>query len=205
MNLEMPRIRALITDLGGVLVRFDHGITSRALASMSGRPEPEVRHLLYGTDHGYDEGRISSQEFHTWTTRHLGVSIPFERFREIWSDIFFPNPGVENLLGVFKGRYPIVLLSNTNEMHFQHLVERFDVLGLPDRFILSYRIGCSKPDPRIYQAAIEAAGHSGDVCVYIDDIPDYVQAASRQGMHGIVFRTAEELQMDLAALGLSFE
>ena len=118
---------------------------------------------------------------------------------------FFPNPGVENLLGVFKGRYPIVLLSNTNEMHFQHLVERFDVLGLPDRFILSYRIGCSKPDPRIYQAAIEAAGHSGDVCVYIDDIPDYVQAASRQGMHGIVFRTAEELQMDLAALGLSFE
>lgn len=199
----MSEIRAIITDLGGVLVRFDHRIASRAFALLSGKPEQDVHALLYGSEHGYDRGTVSSAEFHLWAAHRLGLSTSFEAFRKVWSDIFAPDPGVHDLFSRLKGRYPIVLLSNTNEMHFRHLVEGFSVLGLPDRFVLSYELGCAKPDPHIYRAAVQASGCPPEECVYIDDIPAYVEAASCQGLRGVWFHGVEALREELRSLGVS--
>jgi putative hydrolase of the HAD superfamily len=63
------------------------------------------------------------------------------------------------------------------------------VLGLRrffDAFVISARLGCLKPDPRIYRQAIAEMGLPAGQLVFVDDWPDYVRAAITLGLGGIV-------------------
>jgi len=60
-----------------------------------------------------------------------------------------------------------------------------------------------KPDPPIYHACLEALGVPAPQALFIDDREVNITGAHAVGMHGIVFRTAEELQADLEPYGLA--
>ncbi len=57
-----------------------------------------------------------------------------------------------------------------------------------DAFVISSKLGCLKPDPRIYHAAIEQIAVKPESILFVDDGPDYVQAAKALGMRGAVMR-----------------
>ena len=42
-------------------------------------------------------------------------------FTNIWSDIFSPNPGIDEIINSLINKHKIGILSNTNEMHFQYI------------------------------------------------------------------------------------
>ncbi len=60
----------------------------------------------------------------------------------------------------------------------------------------------SKPNPAIYKAGLAKCGVAAKEALYIDDIPAYVEAAQGLGMDGIVFSSAEQLQIALQARGI---
>ena len=76
-------------------------------------------------------------------------------------------------------------------------LELFNYLGF------SGELRIAKPNPAIYHACLEALGVPAAQTLFIDDREVNVAAARAVGMHGIVFRSAEELHADLEPYGLA--
>ena len=194
----------IVFDLGKVILDFDHRVITRRLARISGVFEARVHDLVFGRDleRMYDRGKMSSTGFYHTVVKSLGIEMPFEEFRDIWTGIFTANTEVCRIIEKLKKRYRLILLSNTNEMHFDYVLRTFEILSAFDDYVLSYRVGERKPHPNVYAAALERAGCPASECVYVDDMEEYVGAARRLGIHALVFRNAQQLEEDLRALNV---
>lgn len=200
-------IRSLIFDLGRVLVPFDFSIGYQLMSEHCGLGPEEVRARLHadGLVHGFESGQIGRFEFHRRIESLLETAIPYERFCEIWFSIFLPATLVpDSLLAALHQRYRIVLLSNTNPIHFEMILSRYAILCHFDAFVLSYEVGAMKPDPRIYEAAVAAARCAPPECFFTDDIPDYIAAARSAGIDAVQFVDARQLEGELCARGVSW-
>jgi len=193
-------IELIIFDLGNVILNFDHMIICKKLSKVSKFSPQEVYDVVFtsGLERLYDEGKISTENFFKEISNKLGLDISWRVFKLIWQDIFWLNEGIEKILLSLKGRYKLFLLSNTNKLHFEFAKNKFDVLNLMDEYILSYKIGFSKPSQEIFLEALKISKVEPARCIYIDDIKEYVTCASKIGMKGILFHSIDELKMDLA-------
>jgi putative hydrolase of the HAD superfamily len=205
MNVS-PSRPVVIFDLGGVIVCFDHLEICRRLAPLTPHHTPDQLYdLVLGTDlvADYDTGRISSKMLYQRVGEFLGISLAFDEFARIWSDIFSENPDVVSVIGQLKrAGHTLYLLSNTNALHFEHIQRRFEVIHAFDRCVLSYECGVTKPDRGIYRRALEESGRPAAEHIYIDDVPEYAEAARQLDMQAIVFSSAAQLVRELRALGV---
>lgn len=205
MAATLLPIAALAFDLGNVLVKVDHRRFCRSLAALTGRAPQEVYAAVFhtGLEPGYDTGRISSREFHCRVLDHFGLNLPFPRFQQIWTEIFDPLEDMEELVVRLAQRYPLYMLSNTNELHFQYIQEHFaSLLSHFRAFILSYRVGSRKPEPQIFQALIREAGLPPEQILYTDDREDFVAVARSHGLVAWRFIAPREFAERLKAEGL---
>jgi len=179
------KIKAVLFDLGKVLLSFDFGPAFRRLEKHGAKNAAEIRRFFVrtGLEVLYDGGKISSREFYLEVKRGLGLEISFTRFRAVWNDIFTPIGPMVRLVGRLHGKKRLVLISNTNAMHFDYVKKRYAVLKKFDRHILSYKEKVRKPDPRIYRRASAACRAHPHEIFYIDDREDLTEAAKDLGFH----------------------
>jgi putative hydrolase of the HAD superfamily len=197
--------KALIFDLGKVLVPFDFMRAYDRMQPLCGYPVAEIRRRTGATGlvPQLEMGKVSSSDFVARLGAALGVSFDFAEFCEIWSSIFLPETLVpESLIIGLKQRYPLVLLSNTNEMHFEMLERTYSILSHFEKRVLSHEVGAAKPDPLIYRRAVELAGCTPEECFFTDDIAEYVEGARKLGIDAVQFQSAEKLLQDLAERGI---
>jgi putative hydrolase of the HAD superfamily len=197
--------KALIFDLGKVLVPFDFQRAYDRLQPLCGYPIAEIRRRTGSTGLVplLESGEISSRDFVSQLGTALEVSFDFAQFRDIWNCIFLPETLLsDSFLAGLKKRYPLVLLSNTNEMHFESLERNYPILRHFEKRALSHEVGAAKPNPRIYQRAVALAGCEVHECFFTDDIAEYVEAARNLGLDAVQFQSAEQLQQELASRGV---
>jgi glucose-1-phosphatase len=112
----------------------------------------------------------------------------------------------EEFLASLAKQYKLALLSNTDPIHMEHEEARFPFFRFFPVRIYSYKVGASKPNPLIYREALKATKTTKSAeAVYIDDVPEYVEAARSLGLQGLVYTSPEDLRRDLRALGLNFD
>jgi len=117
-----------------------------------------------------------------------------DTFKDIWNPIFSDDPSVNEAIDYLKGKgYPLFLLSNTNELHFSYIIEKYPIVHAFDEWLLSFEVGAKKPKRRIYDAIFEKMDVQPDEVFYIDDISQYVEVAKQLGINGMVFKNAEQL------------
>lgn len=202
------RIRAIIFDIGRVLIRVDISRATSGLASGLSLTPEEVWSAIEKDPRWPDwqEGRISPRDWHLHVTKRLGASLTFEQFTEVWNRALDPKPiQSESFLEKLSKKYRLALLSNTDSIHMTEEEARFPFFRFFPIRIYSFRVGASKPDPVIYREALKACKVRAEEAVYIDDITAYAEAAQRLGMTGIVFRSPQQLQSDLRAVGIEFD
>ena len=206
--MAVPKFRAIIFDIGRVLLRVDISRAMAGLASGLALKPQEIWSAIEKDPHWLDwqEGRISPHDWHIHLTKRLGASLTFERFSEVWNLALDPNPiHSESFLEKLSKNYRLALLSNTDPIHMSEEEARFPFFRFFPNRIYSYRVGVSKPDPVIYGEALRACKVGAAEAVYIDDVAAYAEAARRLGMTGIVFQSPEQLQSDLRTLGIRFD
>jgi FMN phosphatase YigB (HAD superfamily) len=142
-------------------------------------------------------GRVSPSEFFQSIKKYLGLSIAFEKFIPIWTDIFIEDREVSEIIRSLKEKWRLGLLSNTDPLHFNYIVSTFPVLSALEKWILSYEVGFKKPDARIFQRAMEWASVEPEKILFIDDTKGHVEAAISLGMQGIHFISATKLREEL--------
>ena len=148
-----------------------------------------------GAINRYEEGLSSSDEFFLEMRKRYDLALEFEEFKEIWNNIFWDEPEVNEIIVYLKEKgYPVFLLSNTNELHFSHVIERFPIVHTFDEWILSFEVGAKKPNKRIYDAIFEKTDVAREKVIYIDDVDAYVSAARSYGIPGLVYTKPDDLR-----------
>ena len=200
-------IRVLVSDLGNVVALFDHHRACRQLAALSSEPltADEVFSMVFAglLELGFDLGRLSSDEFVQALRTQLKIAASDQAIARAWCDIFEPNPEVIEILRRLKAAGTrLVLASNTNALHYEWIAQHHsDLLAPLDDAVLSYELGCRKPERRFFEECVKRAGVPVHACVFVDDRQDFVDAARSLGMRGVTYRTGM-LASDLEREGL---
>jgi putative hydrolase of the HAD superfamily len=197
--------RALIFDLGNVIVAFDYNRGYRAIEPFTPFPASEISGRIGATGLvlPFERGEVSGREFYERMAAALQISLTFERFCELWSAIFLPDPLLpDGLLESLHRRYRLVLLSNTNEIHFEMIRRTYPILRHFDALVVSHEVGALKPDERMYAEAVRRAACEPAQCFYTDDVPAFVEGGRRFGLDAVQFTGASDLQRHLRDRGL---
>lgn len=200
-------LKTVYFDLGNVLVFFSLPKMFAQLSRCSGLSPEEIRQLLFDTDlrELYETGLIDTEQLYLAILQHAPKSFSLPEFMAAFSDIFTPNteilPVVEKLK---KEGIRLILLSNTSECHFHYTYAHYPIVHQFDHHILSYEVGAWKPDPRIFQAALEHSHCAPEECFYTDDIPDFIASARKAGLPGEVFTDVPHLKQQLIRRGCKF-
>ena len=200
-------LKTLIFDLGKVIVPFDFKRGYDRMAPLCSYSPAEIPERLRTCDlvYRFETGEVDPQDFVKELCAIPELNCTFEDFREIWGSIFLPETLIpEEMLASLRERYRLLLLSNTNALHYPLLQDAYPLLGLFHDHILSFRVGAMKPSPKIYQAAIDAAGCKPEECFFTDDIPAYVEAARQHGIDAVQFESCEQIQRELRTRGVEW-
>lgn len=200
--------RAVIFDLGKVLIDFDFKRGYRALEGLCPYPASEIPKRLGSTDlvERFETGLVEPHDFVAQFSRILGLDFDYERFCGIWSSIFAETLIPESMLAGLASRYRLVLLSNTNAIHFDMLRQTYaHMLRHFHSLVLSYEVKAMKPQRAIFERAVEAAGCRPEECFYTDDIEAYVEAARGMGIDAVQFESAEQIARELQARGIEWK
>ena len=199
------KVRAVIFDIGRVLIRID---VARAMIGMASglSLSPEELWTAIEKDprwRDWQEGRISARDWHLHVKQRFGGSATFEQFRDIWNLVLDPKPiQATEVFEKLSTKYRLGLLSNTDPIHVPYMESRYDFFRYFPVRVYSCAVGASKPSPVIFKEALKACRSSAEEAVYIDDIETYVEAARGLGMIGLHFESPEQLIVDFRGLGL---
>ena len=200
--------KAILFDLGRVLINFHFQRGYRALAGLCPYAAEEIPRRLAGTGlvERFETGLVEPRDFVDQMRRILDLKVDFDQFRATWSSIFTDILIPESMLEGLGRRYRLVLVSNTNALHFEmirqtygHLLRHFDDL------VLSFEVHAMKPRPEIFQAAVERAGCRPEECFYTDDIASYIEAATRMGIDAVAFESRMQLEGEMRGRGIVWD
>jgi putative hydrolase of the HAD superfamily len=205
--MNNKHIKAIIFDLGNVVIDFDHTIAAKRISRFTTKSPQEIFNLFFDSQLTglFEEGKISSFEFFSRVREILNLKLDYEQFLPIWNDIFFlteKNQAVYNLAKTLKKQYKIALLSNINILHFDYLKKNFSVFDAFHNIITSFESGFRKPHPFIYQKTSDILGALPYNIFYTDDRPELVESACRLGICGFIFKNISQLKKDLLGNGI---
>jgi glucose-1-phosphatase len=198
-------IRCIVSDLGNVIVKNHEQRVCTGLARHSSLTAAQIqkRFIDRGAYNAIQKGKITRRQLYDTAVRRLRLSgLSQQQFERILADMLTPNVFVQKLMRELARTYKMVLLSNTDSIHYEHIRKRYPVLRLFSRHVLSYKLGVMKPLRRIYLEAARQARCEPQECVFIDDLRENAQGASKAGMHGVWYRTNRQLVSDLRAAGV---
>jgi epoxide hydrolase-like predicted phosphatase len=198
-------IKAVVFDVGGVLVRtFDHS-GRRAWERRLGLASGELEAIVLNSEMGRraQRGEISDAELWQWVDNRFNLGDELGAFRrDFWKGDAVDRHLMRLIRGLRK-QYQTAIISNaTNAL--QETLAGYGLLDEFDLVIGSAYEGVMKPDPAIYRRALEKLGRTPEETVFIDDAPRNIDAARALGMAVVLFTPQTELEKELAALGVAF-
>jgi glucose-1-phosphatase len=200
--------KAIFFDLGRVLIHFDFRRGYRALEGLCPYAAEEIPKRLASTGlvERFETGLVEPRDFVAQLCAILELKVDYDQFRGIWSSIFTGELLPESMLEGLRRNYKLVLVSNTNALHFEMLRESYHhLLRHFDHLVLSHEVRAMKPRPEIFQAALDFAGCAPGECFYTDDIPDYVAAARSMGIDGVVFESRAQIEGEMRRRGIRWD
>ena len=199
------KFRAIIFDIGRVLIRVDVGRAMSTLAPGFSLSPAELWTAIEKDPlwPDWQEGRLRPRDWHLHLTKRLGSSLTFEQFTDAWNLALDPQPMQDvRMFEALSKKYRLGLLSNTDPIHLAHMEPRYDFFPFFPARTYSCAVGFSKPSPLIYRKALGLSHAKAGETIYIDDIPAYVEAAKRLGLTGIQYQSPDQLATSLRELGV---
>jgi len=202
------KIQAILFDLGKVLIDFNFETGVQALHSACSISRSRFEEVLWDEKciRRYERGEISTSELHSYLCETAELKMDLPAFCRTWSSVFLPDLIVsEGLLAALKRKYPLIVVSNTNEAHIDFVRANYRVLDYFDQHVFSYEVGALKPDPKIFERAIAISGYRPDELFFTDDREENIVAATQLGIHAHQFKTESQLVKALQQAGVRFE
>jgi len=194
-------VQALLTDLDGVIRRWDPAIEQRA-EQATGLPAGALRQAAFAPDllHGAITGQITDELWRTQVAERLQTLFPTVDAAQavaLWSASAGAVDGaVLELVRACRQKVPVILVTNATS----RLPQDLQRLGLSEEFdhiINSSVVGYCKPHPAIFQTALATVGVAAPDAVFVDDGAGNVAAASQLGLIGHFYQDLDGLKAAL--------
>ncbi len=186
-------MRAVIFDMGRVLIHWDADATLAGLAEISSADPAELLHLLGQVRHALGTGALPAAAFHHLLVEQAGSSADW--------DLFYPafcrglgrdDAALGYAVQLAQRGVPLGIISNTNSTHVQWLHAHLPELALFRSVVWSSTAGLLKPDRAIYELAIQQMALPPAQMMFIDDLAENVAGASAAGLAGFLHRNWDE-------------
>jgi epoxide hydrolase-like predicted phosphatase len=194
-------IKAVIFDLGGVLVRTEFPEVRQQLEERLGFASGTLGATVWGGEDWElaQIGSISYDEYWRRVGAALGFSTP-EEIAEFRREYFSGDRVDEELVTLIRQlrpRYRIGLLSNAPDRLDTWLDQEWAIKDLFDAIVYSAKAGMAKPDPRMFSLILDQLDVSPSESIFIDDFPRNIDAALALGMQAIRFTNTAALRDEL--------
>lgn len=201
-------IKAVIFDVGGVLIRTESRTPRATLEARLGLEPGASEHLVFNGPLGVQaqQGQITSRALWAAVAEKLGLdAVELARFRQEFFGGDRLDTAIVDFVRQLRPRYQTAIISNAMD-NLHETVARFDPTGtLFDLVVGSAYEGVMKPDPLIFERALARLGRAPQEAVFIDDFAHNIVGAQAVGMAAIHFRPGIDLAAELAALGVRAE
>jgi glucose-1-phosphatase len=202
-NMIIPK--AVVFDLGKVLVDFDYSIAARRIAARGKMTLLEIAAYINQSPLfvEYELGHVTTQQFYEEIRNVTGFRGDLAEFSNCFADIFTEIEPMVRLQAELQQRgMPAYVFSNTNELAVEHIRRTFPFYSRFDGCILSYEHGAMKPDARLYEVVEGQSGRRDAEILYLDDRPENIAAGAARGWQVILQESSEKSRDAVQRLGL---
>lgn len=203
MQYPEHKIKALIFDMGGVLLRTESLEPRQRLAAKLGLSLEELYRLVFESEEDcLVQLGIMPPEVR-WQRIGQQFGLSDEEMAAFRREMFAGDVLDLELVNYIRSKrrhYKTALLSNAparleTMLHNEwHIADCFDVI------VISALVGMMKPDPAIYRLTLNQLQVAPQEAVFIDDMRENVEAAAALGIHAIQFTTRDVTLKELEAL-----
>jgi len=193
--MAIKPVKLIFFDLGNVLVHVHVERFYAGMAQITNIPAKQIIEMLQDRTPAivdFNCGRLSAHEFYKIVCKDF-VHVTPDQFRAIYTDIFSLNNETIQLAQALKQHVRISIISNTDELHFEYICKQYPAMQMFEEPVLSYKVHAVKPDLEIYTQALRRLNIPAQECIFIDDLPENIQAANKIGINGIVYTTTKDL------------
>lgn len=195
-------IKAIIFDMGGVLLDAVNYKYFRKLEGLTNTDDQTMRKFVVPMLARYESGGMTTHEFESRIAKRFGI----KEAEVKWSAFLYDHGKVKkNMVALatrLSKRYKVACITNVDKSRYNCAKSIIDYSIF--RFVLgSCYAGASKPDKRIYLAAIKRLKVKPDEAIFIDDREENVQGARGIGMNAIHFKGIKGLKKDLKRYGVT--
>ena len=185
-------ITTLIFDFGGVLINLDR---QRCIDAFEQLGLHDIGRLIdnyaqAGIFAQLENGDITTDEFHNGVRQIVGKSIDDHDIDAALNAFLLDIPDAKlALLRELHRHFRLLLLSNTNAIHFPHSVQTqiaakgYQLDQLIDKCYLSYEIHLSKPQPEIFRFLLDTEQLDPAECLFFDDSARNIETAKALGFN----------------------
>jgi glucose-1-phosphatase len=204
---EQRLVRALLFDLGGVVINFDFKGAFRSWAARAGC-DPTLIAERFSLDEFYEQherGEIPSSRYFATLRHSLEIDLSDLEFADGWNDVFLgPVSGMSDLLSIAQRHLPLFALTNSNSSHKSVWEALYENELRPFRTIfVSSDLGMRKPDPETFRFVAKLMGFEPGEILFFDDAPINVAGAHTAGMQGEVVSCISDVRRALSRIGLA--
>lgn len=192
--MNTNQIEAVILDLGGVLIQLNYQLTIDAFLEL-GLSDPQ---LFYSQSEQsslfdqYETGVISTQRFINEILPFLKPGTTPNQVVRAWNAMILDFPiEIVSFLKELGSKYPLYLLSNTNEIHYQKVIAAWkkvseeDFHSLFHHVYLSHEIQLRKPNLEIFDYVCRTAKLNRNHTLFIDDSIQHIEGALSYGLQAV--------------------
>jgi len=194
-------VEALVFDLGGVIVGHDNAMMHQRLASRCGAAASPERIAQVTSDAHWATGRPIA-DLH----QALKLEAAYEGDWPTFCDDFTCHLAIDASMLAFvellAARHRVMIFSNTNQVHWDFLVQASDGrLGAFERH-LSHEVGHAKPSLKSFEIVAEISRLPPGAMLFFDDVAANVDGARRAGLQAELFTGEAPLRKLLTERGL---
>jgi epoxide hydrolase-like predicted phosphatase len=197
----MKRVEWVLFDLGGVLVDVDQSRIFAGLAAQTGMQHSEIRARVLAQFPLHDDF-IVQEYLPDRLTKEINQSLGTNLTQEQVVDSVNAELGstietTAQLLPMLRTRIKVGCLSNTNSIHWDHMLRSYRFMSHFDRRFASQILGHAKPGSQIYSAVLKLLDVGPKQILFFDDKQENVDAALRLGWHARLYSSHDRLIAEL--------
>lgn len=199
--MEQTVIKAIIFDVGGVLIRTQSRAGREKWAAKFGMDSWDFENFVFRSESGVQSelGQKSVKEHWRWLKEHFNLSdVELAQMRQdFFAGDVLNEPLVDYIKRLRRAGYKTGILSNFGDNARKIWREVYPFIDYFDGIIISSEVGIMKPNSKIYHLAAESVGVKPTEALFIDDFIQNVEGARAVGMQAIHFTDSELVRQQL--------
>jgi putative hydrolase of the HAD superfamily len=189
--------------MGGVLLRTMDWSLRTQWEDRLGLPRMQLTRLVFESDASRRASLGQATEDDVWQSVADALKLDPPTRDQLRRDYFARDqidPALMEFIRGLRSRVRVGMITNAWPDVRRYLENEAKIADAFDPLIISAEMGIAKPDPRIYQLALERLGIEPAAAVFVDDFEDNVAGARWVGMQAVRFTSTPQAIAAIRAL-----